>query len=216
MPSSHAIVLPGGGYQEHAPHEAEPVAAWLESLGISASVFRYPLNTRHPGPLNAVQAEIAAHRQQAPVVGVIGFSAGGHLGGQAALASERSDRGRPDFALLGYAITSMETDTYKSAQDILLGPDASDELRRQTSLDRLAHRGAPPFFMWHTAEDRYVPPEHSYRLAAALAAHNVAHTLHVFEHGEHSLGLAEGAGETGRWTELAAAWLHEHTTGTGA
>ena len=48
MPNSHAIVLPGGGYQVHAPHEAEPVAAWLESLGISASVFRYPLNTLHP------------------------------------------------------------------------------------------------------------------------------------------------------------------------
>lgn len=120
MPSPHAIVLPGGGYQMHAPHEADPVAAWLESLGISAlgisaSVFRYPLNTRHPAPLNAVRAEIAARHQQTPVVGVIGFSAGGHLGGQAALASERGDRGRPDFALLGYAITSMETDTYKPA-----------------------------------------------------------------------------------------------------
>jgi acetyl esterase/lipase len=215
MPSSHAIVLPGGGYHVHAPHEAEPVAAWLESLGISASVFRYPLDTRDPGPLNAVRAEIAARRERAPVVGVVGFSAGGHLGGQAALASERGNPGRPDFALLGYAITSMETDTYKPAQDILLGRGASDQLRRQTSLDRLAHRGAPPFFIWHTAEDSYVPPEHSYRLAAALAAHNVAHALHVFEHGQHSLGLAEGAGETARWTELAAAWLREHAGRAG-
>ena len=158
-------------YQVHAPHEAEPVAAWLESLGIAASVLRYPLNTRHPGPLNAVRAEIAARGRQAAIVGVVGFSAGGHLAGQAALASERGGPARPDFALLGYAITSMETETYKLAQDLLLGPGASGQLRRQTSLDRLAHRGAPPFFIWHTAEDSYVPPEHSYRLAAALAAH---------------------------------------------
>jgi acetyl esterase/lipase len=143
-------------------------------------------------------------------VGVVGFSAGGHLGGHAALTSEPGDPGRPDFALLGYAITSMETDTYKPAQDVLLGPEASASLRQQTSLDRLAHRGAPPFFVWHTAEDSYVPPEHSYRLATALAAHGVPHALHVFEHGQHSLGLAAGAGETERWTELAAAWIREH------
>jgi acetyl esterase/lipase len=217
MPGVHAIVLPGGGYQVHAPHEAEPVAAWLGSLGLSASVFRYPLNTRHPGPLDAVRAAIAARRGEgAPRVGVVGFSAGGHLAGHAALASEPGDPGRPDFALLGYAITSMETDTYKSAQDVLLGPGAPAGLRRRTSLDRLAHRGVPPFFIWHTAEDDYVPPEHSYRLAAALAGHGVAHTLHVFEHGPHSLGLAIGAGETERWTELAAAWLDEQSSGAGA
>jgi acetyl esterase/lipase len=211
MPSAHVIVLPGGGYHVHAPHEAEPIAAWLDSLGLSASVFRYPLNARHPGPLHAVRAEIAARRtRQTSRVGVAGFSAGGHLAGHAALASGQGDPGRPDFALLGYAITSMETDTYKPSQDILLGPDASASLRQQTSLDRLAHSGAPPFFIWHTAEDSYVPPEHSYRLAAALAAHGVPHALHVFEHGQHSLGLARDAGETGRWTELAAAWMREH------
>jgi acetyl esterase/lipase len=84
MPSAHVIILPGGGYQVHAPHEAEPVAAWLDSLGLSASVFRYPLNARHPGPLNAVRAEIAARRtRQTSRVGVAGFSAGGHLAGSA-------------------------------------------------------------------------------------------------------------------------------------
>ena len=142
--------------------------------------FRCPLNTRHPAPLDAVRAEIAARRGDgAPRVGVVGFSAGGHLAGHAALASAPGGPGRPDFALLGYAITSMETDTYKPAQDVLLGPGAPAGLRRRTSLDRLIHRGAPPFFIWHTAEDVHVPPEHSYRLATALAAYSVAHTLHV-------------------------------------
>src|SRR5712691_1612468 len=114
MSSVHAIILPGGGYQGHAPHEAEPVAALLESLGLSASVFRYPLNTRHPGPLDAVRAEVAARRGGgASRVGAVGSTAGGHLAAHAPLASEPGDPVRPDFALLGYAISSMETDTYK-------------------------------------------------------------------------------------------------------
>src|SRR5216683_8271803 len=144
MSSVHAIVLPGGGYQEHAPHEAEPVAAWLESLGLSASVFRYPLNTRHPGPLDAVRAEIVARRAGgASRVGAVGFSAGGHLAGHAALAGEPSDAGRPDFAFLEYSITSMETDTYKPAQDVLLGPDASARLRRPILVPRHSSSGTP-------------------------------------------------------------------------
>jgi len=209
MPKVHAIVLPGGGYAVHAPYEAEPVAAWLETLGLEASVFRYPVNTRHPGPLNAVRAEIAARRAGASLVGVLGFSAGGHLGGHAALTGKPGDPSRPDFAVLGYAITSMETETYKPAQDVLLGPAAPDSVRRATSLDRLVHPDAPPFFIWHTAEDTFVAPEHTYRLAGALAQAGVPHAVHMFQHGPHGLALAEDAGETGRWTGLAAGWLGE-------
>src|SRR5258708_7992546 len=106
----HAIVLPGGGYQVHAPHEAEPVAAWLESLGLSASVFRYPLNTRHPGPLDAVRAEIAARRAGGSSrVCAVAFSAGGHLAGHAALASSPGAPDRPHLAFLRYPISPMET-----------------------------------------------------------------------------------------------------------
>jgi acetyl esterase/lipase len=85
--STHVIVLPGGGYAEHAPHEGEPVARWLTGTGLSASVFRYPLNVRHPAPLHAVRAEIRRVRAQgAQHIGLMGFSAGGHLAGHAALA----------------------------------------------------------------------------------------------------------------------------------
>ena len=66
---------------------------------------------------------------------------------------------------------------------------------------------APPFFIWHTAEDPYVLPEHTYLLASALAASNVPHAVHMFAHGPHSLGLAEGAGEASIWTTLATAWI---------
>jgi acetyl esterase/lipase len=215
MNGTHAIVLPGGGYAAHAANEAEPIAAWLESLGLDASVFRYPLHTRHPGPLEAVRAEIRRVRDGgASHVGLVGFSAGGHLAGLAALAP-RGESDSVDFVVLGYAITSMETETYRPARLILLGEDASPQLRRETSLDALVTPVAPPFFIWHTAEDAYVPPEHTYRLAAALAANGVPHTVHVFAHGAHSLGLAEGAGETERWTTLAASWMTEQTQHEG-
>ena len=85
-PGTHVIVMPGGGYAEHAPHEAEPVARWLGETGVQASVFRYPLNVRHPVPLDALRAEIRRRRTAgAQRIGLIGFSAGGHLAGLAAL-----------------------------------------------------------------------------------------------------------------------------------
>ena len=85
------------------------------------------------------------------------------------------------------------------------------ELRRATSLDALVTHSSPPFFLWHTAEDVYVPPEHTYRLAASLAANGVPHTVHVFAHGPHSLGLAQGSGDAAAWTTLAASWIIEQS-----
>jgi acetyl esterase/lipase len=207
---THVIVLPGGGYEEHATHEGEPVVKWLKGLGLEASVFRYPLRVRHPVPLHALQAEIRRLRQDGVTrVGLIGFSAGGHLAGMAALASDAGPYERVDFTVLGYAITSMETETYRPARMILLGEDASPELRRATSLDAMVTQSAPPFFIWHTAEDAYVPPEHTYRLARVLSANHIPHTVHVFAHGPHSLGLAEGSGDPETWTAFSAAWIAE-------
>jgi acetyl esterase/lipase len=204
--TTHVIVLPGGGYAEHAAHEAEPIVAWLAEIGLRASVFRYPLNVRHPKPLDALLGEIRRLRSEGVQrVGLVGFSAGGHLAGMAALTPGET----VDFAVLGYAITSTETEIYRPSQVILLGEDASPELRRATSLDALVTPQAPPFFVWHTAEDPYVPPEHTYLLATALAANRVLHAVHVFAHGPHSLGLAHGAGEAAKWTELAKVWMYE-------
>src|SRR5271169_2342420 len=208
MTRAHILVLPGGGYMLHAAHEAEPVATWIEGLGYDASVLRYPLGARHPVPLNAVRAEIAARRSAgASKVGVMGFSAGGHLAGHAALAADSTPEQRPDFAVLGYAITSMELATYRAAQDVLVGTENDPQTRWFTTLDRLVTPAAPPMFLWLTAEDAYVQPEHSYRLAAALSAAGCPHALHVFQHGPHSLGLATGAGEAEQWKQLAASWL---------
>lgn len=210
MNKTHIIVLPGGGYAEYSAHEGEPVARWLRDCGVSASVFHYPLHQRHPVPLDALQEEISRRAAGGSRVGLIGFSAGGHLAGLAALASRGEPQRTVQFAILGYAITSMETETYRPSRLILLGEDAPPQLRRSTSLDALVTPEAPPFFLWHTAEDLYVPPEHTYRLAASLARNRVPHTVHVFPHGPHSLGLAEGAGEAERWTGMAWRWFGEY------
>ena len=145
---------------------------------------------------------------------------GDRAGGQEQTrCAPRSAAAAPDqtvqFAVLGYAITSMETETYRPARLILLGEDASPQLRRSTSLDSLVTPQSPPFFSWHTAEDPHVPPEHTYRLASALAASRVPHAVHVFAHGPHGFGLAQGAGQTAILTTLAKAWIREQAAPPG-
>ena len=138
MDKTHIIVLPGGGYAEYSSHEGDPVATWLRDCGVSASAFYYPLHQRHPVPLDALQSEIS-HRRAAGAsrIGLMGFSAGGHLAGLAALASGATPQQMVQFAILGYSITSMQTETYRPSRLILLGADATPELRRATSLDAL-------------------------------------------------------------------------------
>ena len=93
--TDHIIVLPGGGYTDLSDGEAEPIADWLGGLGLSSSVFRYPVQTRHPGPLDAIRAEVRRMREAGHErVGLIGFSAGGHAAGHAALARTMEGRMR--------------------------------------------------------------------------------------------------------------------------
>lgn len=204
---THLVVLPGGGYATHAERSSEPIADWLGSIGVSASVFRYPLE-RHPAPLLAIREEIARRRADGhEVVGVIGFSAGGHAAGLAAYAPNAGAGERPDVAVLCYPVVSMETAAHSTSRINLIGEDASPALRAATSLDRLVVPGSPPTFLWHTVGDTVVPVEHAYRLAPEFARHGVSHEVHIFEHGNHALGLARGAGPVEAWTDLCAAWL---------
>lgn len=203
--STHVIVLPGGGYHRHAPHEGEPVADWLRTLGIEASVFEYPVLARHPRVVDAVAAEVARVRAQgASTVGLLGFSAGGHAAGHTALTTPGVD-----FVVAGYPVVSMLLDTHAGSRENLIGLDASRAVRAATSLETLVAASSPPFFIWHTADDAAVPVEHAYLLGEALAAKGVKHALHVFQHGKHGLGLAEGTAAEA-WTALCARWIAEN------
>ena len=213
--TDHIIVLPGGGYTSLSDGEAEPIAEWLGGLGLSSSVFRYPVQTRHPGPLDAIRAEIRRVRAEGHErIGLLGFSAGGHAAGHATLAPnagtpDAAAAERVDLAILCYPVVSMELETHADSRKHLIGLDASPELRTATSLDRLVTATAPPFFVWHTAEDASVPVQHSYLLGNALAEHGIPHALHVFSRGRHGLNLAVGEGDAEQWTTLCAAWLRE-------
>lgn len=207
MGDLHVIVLPGGGYHRHAPHEGEPVADWLRGLGHAASVFAYPVLSRHPVPLDAVRAEVRRVRAAgAARVGVLGFSAGGHAAGMAAYAPGAAEDERVDAAVLGYPVVSMMLPTHQGSRVNLLGERASWEARRETSLDLLVAADAPPSFVWHTAGDAAVPVQHSYLLGMALAGASVPHELHVLPGEVHGVGLAEGSAASA-WTDLCAAWL---------
>ena len=212
-PAPAMLVLPGGGYARHAAHEAEPVGAWLAGLGIHAVVLRYRVAPhRHPAALDDAREALAWIRggthglEVDPArVGVLGFSAGGHLA--ASLANEPRP---PALSVLAYPVISFVDEPHEGSVGALLGPDADPERRAAHSADRRVSRGTPPAFVWHTADDASVPVSHALRYTAALASVGVPVELHVFPRGRHGLGLAGGLPEVAQWTALCARWLASH------
>nr|WP_182114338.1 MULTISPECIES: alpha/beta hydrolase [unclassified Actinotalea] len=212
------LVLPGGGYRHHAAHEAEPVGHWLAGLGVHAVVLRYPVApARHPAPLEAAVRALAWIREASgPLqvdpgrVGVLGFSAGGHL---AATLCGQPDP--PDLAVLAYPVISFLDEPHEGSVAALLGPDADAEARAAHSADRHVSARTPPAFVWHTADDASVPVGHPLRYCGALAAHAVPFELHVFPEGRHGLGLATEAPHVARWTSLCETWLRSRGWPTG-
>ncbi len=211
MAASSALifVLPGGAYEFHADYEAEPVSAWLESLGHESRPLRYPVAPeRHPAALDFVRSAIREARlTHAGPIGVLGFSAGGHAAGLAALAPAADDSEIPDFAVLAYPVVLMGEGAHEGSRDNLLGAHAAGELVASVSLERLVRASSPPFFIWHTADDEVVPATHALKLAEALGSRGVDYELHVFPHGPHGLALANDAGAVSAWRELCARWI---------
>ncbi|NLN18965.1 MAG: alpha/beta hydrolase [Firmicutes bacterium] len=220
------VVCPGGGYARRAAHEGEPIARWLNSLGLHAFVLRYRVAPyRHPYPLMDAQRAMRLVRFKADewkvnpeLVGILGFSAGGHL---ASTVGTHFDRGtpsssdpvmrhscRPDFMILCYpVITFSETSAHVGSIRNLLGPEPSDELCRHLSNELHVNADTPPTFLWHTANDSGVPVENSLLFAAALSRHGVPWEMHIFADGRHGLGLAEEHPEVKAWPGLCARWL---------
>ena len=222
-PSRPAIlVLPGGGYARQAGHEAEPVAEWLSSLGIHAFVLRYRVAPdRHPAPLeDAKEAmlHIRSGRHGLAVdperVGVLGFSAGGHLAATLSTAAATGNpeldlpAAVPDLSVLCYPVASLTYETHQGSVANLLGDAPPSELLTALSAELNVTPGTPPAFLWHTADDEAVPVSNSLNYARALFAAGVPAELHVFPRGRHGLGLAAGEPGPEQWTSLCAAWLH--------
>lgn len=225
---SAIIVCPGGGYGGLADHEGAPVARWLNDSGITAFVLRYRLPARgyrHPTPLADASRAIRLVRTNAKQwdldperIGILGFSAGGHLTATAStlfdtpvlkpLDSIDHTSARPDVSVLLYAvITLTEPHTHRGSRDNLLGKDAPPELIEHLSTEKRVTSQTPPTFLFHTAGDQGVPVENSLQYAAALRRAKVPFELHVFERGNHGVGLATNDPVLSAWPKLCAAWL---------
>ncbi len=148
-------------------------------------------------------------------VGVLGFSAGGHAAAMAALAPGAAPTERIDLVILGYPVVSMLLPTHAGSQR---EPARTGAVRRRCAPRPppicSSRRDAPPFFIWHTAEDTVVPVQHSYLLGMALAAAGVPHELHVYERGRHGIGFGEGTGTAPAWRAASAAWLRQRGWGS--
>jgi acetyl esterase/lipase len=222
------VICPGGGYRVvAADHEGKQVAEWLNSLGVSAFVLQYRLGERyrHPAPLQDAQRAIRMVRSRAKEwrvdpkrIGILGFSAGGHLASSAAThfddgrkdASDPIERegSRPDFAVLCYAVISLvDPPAHSGSRRHLLGDPPDPALVELLSNERQVTARTPPTFLWHTADDGAVPVENSLLFFQALRKAGVAGELHVFPHGKHGLGLAPGDPSVSQWPGLCAVWM---------
>jgi acetyl esterase/lipase len=224
------IVCPGGGYETLAAHEGEPVALWLNSLGITAFVLRYRLapGYRHPTPLDDVQRALHTVRSRSGEwdldpqrIGVLGFSAGGHL---ASTAATYFDAGipdstdpieqagsRPDIAILIYPVITLDGRSVNlGSRRNLIGENAAPDLIELLSNQKHVTPETPPCFLVHSVDDRVVTVENSLEFALALSANDVPYAMQVYEHGGHGYGLGgtvlpglvnapPGCGHAGSW-----------------
>ena len=216
------VILPGGGYGHLAlGHEGTDVARWLNSLGIATAICEYRHQGKgygHPAPLQDAQRAIQLVRSRAEdwnlnpnQIGVIGFSAGGHLAASVSNHEAIDDAGvssRPDFAILGYPVILFgHPSGHRGSQRNLIGENAAEELVEYYSMERQVSEKTPRTFLWHTADDAGVKVENSLAYFAALRDAGVPAALHVFPSGRHGLGLAPEHAEVAQWTALCEAWL---------
>lgn len=223
------IVCPGGGYGMRADYEGEPIALWLSSIGIHAFVLRYRVAPyRYPCALNDVQRAIRLVRHRAEAwgingskIGVLGFSAGGHLTASSGTlydyglenAADPIDRHscRPDALVLCYPVITMKPPFYHEGSMInLLGPDPDQELVERLSCEQQVTADTPPAFMWHTSDDEAVPVENCFLFASAMRKNGVPFDLHVYEHGPHGLSLGENDPHVATWTDVCGHWLRRN------
>lgn len=222
------IVAPGGGYGALASnHEGRQVANLLNAAGVTAFVLKYRLGPkyRHPIQLGDAQRAVRLVRARAAEfgiagdrIGLMGFSAGGHL---AATAGTHFDAGkadstdpidragsRPDFLILAYPVVSFDPAiTHAGSVRNLLGENPDPKLIDELSNDLRVTKDTPPTFLFHTNADTGVVAENSVRFYLALRRAKVPAELHIFETGPHGVGLALGDPALAAWSTLLTNWL---------
>jgi len=222
------IVAPGGGYVNLAMnHEGRQVANWLNSLGVTAFVLKYRLGPKyhHPIELGDAQRAIRLVRSRAQEfgiqpdrVGMMGFSAGGHLTASAgthfdagnASAADPIDRvsSRPDFMILAYPVISFDPAiAHMGSMRALIGDPPDPKLVQLMSNELQVTAQTPPTFLFHTNADTGVVAENSVRFYLALRAAKVPAEMHIFQNGPHGVGLAMSDPALQAWPGLLAGWL---------
>lgn len=225
------VVCPGGGYGGLASdHEGTQVAKWFNGLGVSAFVLHYRLGSKgyhYPTQLIDVQRAIRWVRSNAERhgidpnrVGIIGFSAGGHLTSMAATLFDRKPEGatedeidslsaRPDVAVPVYPVISMSDDFgHQGSRKNLLGPRADDPtLAESVSTHLQVTPRTPPVFLFQTDADTVVPAENAVQFYLACRKYGVPAELHVYQPGPHGVGLLLGDPVLGSWGGHLRDWL---------
>ena len=221
------IICPGGGYNIlAADHEGRAPAEWLNSIGVSAFVLKYRLKEYgHPAPLRDVLRAVRVLRQDAAKwgitpdrIGVLGFSAGGHLAASAGTLFDESDgrtgapidavSARPDFMVLVYPVIRLiGPDAHTGSGRSLLGAAATPEMLERYSLDTRVTKNTPPAFLVHGGTDTAVPPENSVLFYSALRRAGVPAEMHLYREGAHGIGLRTGNGPMSAWPARCAEWL---------
>ena len=222
------LILPGGGYQFRSEkEEGIEVAAWLLELGVNSYVLNYRLDP-HPAPIMDGRLAIAYLRANADrlgidpdKVGVLGFSAGGHLAASLStlythpklpdLPDSYSDLSlRPDFTILAYPVVSLTDQiTHQGSKMNLLGERPSTELVSLLSAEHHVDADTPPAFVWAPRTDEAVSFENSQRYADALAEAGVDFELHLFPEGAHGSALAQDETYAAQWPILLERWLQK-------
>lgn len=230
--ANHAAILicPGGGYSKLAiAHEGHEVAAWYRQKGYVAAILKYRLPDEElveeswRVPLTDAEQGIRLIRQKAKEwqidpqkVGVLGFSAGGHLAASLSVhgkaANNELPASRPDFSILIYPVISMDTTiTHAGSRNQLLGEQLQTKWEDYYSTEKQVNTQAPPAFLVHSWDDQGVVPQNSIRYAEALQKHQVPLELHLFQKGGHGYGLGnrENTGNAPAWPELSHNWIQE-------
>lgn len=214
------LVVPGGGYTFLAEgHEGKDIAAFFTSKGYDAIVLHYRVNdeaqqgARYPAQYNDATLAMRMVRSKAAdwglnpdKIGVIGFSAGGHLA--SCLATMIQLDTKPAFAILVYPVISMDT-PYKHAgsADMLMGLRPAPGMVDSLSTQNRVNEQTPPTMLIHSTDDKVVPVENSLLFYNALRAHHVPATLHVYDHGGHGYGLGVKDPVLNTWPGLCITWL---------